>query len=186
MVAFAGQNAGSNLIIRTHRQRPAPDAHFVPRGHIGLPWIIRGEYAVRLMKWAVEIPVPRSPADVGQQDDFEEGVAPHSSTVAQNSALFRDPGRNSSATGRLHGAAGPRARRTRRGVGAILDPKRSGGLLRPDLAPAACRYALAHEDIAAPAGVARLALELCTGAAFLVRFVRCIRLGIDLGGVGHV
>src|ERR1700728_4874741 len=75
-----------------------------------------------------------------------------------------------------------RARRTRPGCPL---PSLGPGLLRPDLAPAARGHALACEDIAAPAGIARLALELRAGAALLARLVGCIRGRIDLGGIGH-
>jgi len=56
----------------------------------------------------------------------------------------------------------------------------------PRLAPAAGYNTLACEDIAARAGVARLPLELRAGAAFLVRLVGGVHLGVDLGGVGRV
>src|SRR5258708_35786680 len=77
MIAFARQDAGGDPIIGAHRQGPASDLHFVAGGQIGLLRIIRGEYAVRLMKRAVGIPVPPSPADVDQQDYLEQGMAPH-------------------------------------------------------------------------------------------------------------
>src|SRR5579863_3769470 len=52
------------------------------------------------------------------------------------------------------------------GPGALHAPGRrqcgglGAGLLRPDLAPAACRHALAREDIAARGRIARLPLVL--------------------------
>src|SRR5580692_2415867 len=46
-------------------------------------------------------------------------------------------------------------------------PCLGAGFLRPHLAPAARRHALARENIAAAAGIACLALELRAGAALL-------------------
>src|ERR1700677_4368387 len=58
------------------------------------------------------------------------------------------------------------------------------GLLRPGFAPAADGYALAHEDIAAAAGIARLSLELRASSAFLVGLVGLVGGGIHLRGIG--
>src|ERR1700730_1807607 len=102
MVVLASQDASGDLIIGANRQDPAADSDLVSGGYIGLPRIIRGEYAVRLMNRAAGIPVPPSPADVQQQGCLEEGVAQHTPTVAQSIALVREPGRNSIEIDGLH------------------------------------------------------------------------------------
>src|SRR5882757_6391070 len=57
------------------------------------------------------------------------------------------------------------------------------GLLRPNLAPAACRHALTGENRTGRRRVGCLTLVLSTGAAFLTRFERWISFAVDFAGI---
>jgi hypothetical protein len=59
------------------------------------------------------------------------------------------------------------------------------GFLGPNLTPAALRHAVASENRAWSRRIARLALELRASTALLAGFERCVRLAVNLGGIGY-